>query len=124
MVFLLLGKVLKPEAMKLNPAFGHQACKMLKRAVISALSVIRKTAGRQFPAGQMIAQTFAAIALARTGFVAAITFSEILLGFAFHACLLIQKRFYDDQKSVNIPSPAAFAAHVFVDSRLIGVLYM
>jgi hypothetical protein len=47
---------------------------MFKRAVIGALSVIGETAGGQLPAGQMIAQTIAAIPFARTGFIAAIAF--------------------------------------------------
>jgi hypothetical protein len=67
---------------------------MFKRPVKCALPVIRKTAGGQLPAGQVIAQTFAAISLAGAGLIAAITFFEILFGSAFHPGLLIYVRFY------------------------------
>jgi hypothetical protein len=78
----------------LNPVFGHQPGKMFKRSVIGALSVIRKTTGGQLPAGQMIAETIAAIPFARAGFITAIAFFKIFFGFAFHRGLLIQYRFY------------------------------
>jgi hypothetical protein len=62
---------------------------MFKRSVISALSVIGETTGGQLATGQMIAQALTAIALARTGFITAIAFLEILFGFAVHQCLLV-----------------------------------
>jgi hypothetical protein len=66
---------------------------MFERSVISALSVTGETAAGQLPAGQMITQAIATISFARTGFITAIAFLEILLGFTFHRNLLIQYGF-------------------------------
>jgi hypothetical protein len=45
---LFLEGLLEPDMIGLNQVFGHQPGKMLKRAVIGALAVIRETAGGQF----------------------------------------------------------------------------
>ena len=72
----------------LNPLFGHQAGKMIECSIIGAFSIIWKTACRQLPAAQMIAQTLTTISFARTGFITAVTFFKVFFSFTFHVILL------------------------------------
>jgi hypothetical protein len=63
---------------------GYEPGKMLKRPVVSALRFRGKTACRELPAIEMIAQAIAACAFSRTRFIAAIAVLHVLFLLAFH----------------------------------------
>ena len=72
-----------------NPALRHKPREMLKRPVICAFGICRKTTGRQLPGRQVKLQAITADAFSRTRFIAAITFLFILFLFTFHRILKI-----------------------------------
>ena len=73
---------------RLYASVADQAGKMFKGAVVGPFRITRKTARRKFTGSEMVADAFAAIALARTRFVTAIARFKILFGFTFHGIFL------------------------------------
>ena len=70
----------------LDAALRHEPGEMLEGPVVAALRIRRKTAGREFPAVQVVAQTIAACAFPRTRFITAVAVLSILRLLAFHEC--------------------------------------
>jgi len=58
---------------------------MFEGPVIGAFGIRGEAAGGKFPAAQVILQAFAAGALSRTGFIAAVTVILVLFQFAIHS---------------------------------------
>ena len=74
---------------EISDAFGrNQLGEMLKRPVVSALGMVRKTAARQQSHVQMVLQAFTAYPFSGTGIVGAIAGSCISFLVAFHKILL------------------------------------
>jgi hypothetical protein len=59
-----------------------------KRPVKGAFHAVREAAGRQFLHGQVVLQTFAALALARTGFIGTIAVVPVFFLVAVHGLSL------------------------------------
>ena len=78
---------------------------MLKRPVVGALGVGRKTAGRKLPAIQMITEAVTAFALALARLITAITGFQDFFLFTFHQALLAIFSYMSNEIKIHENSP-------------------